>query len=144
MKYAKTREVKSPQRGTKESAGLDFYIPTGFSQIIKPGESALIPSGIHVKIPTGTMLEVRNKSGVASKLGLLVGAEIIDSDYQGEVHLNVWNVSNKNVQINEGEKLVQMILIPILLPVLEESIIEELYVEETERGAGGFGSTGKN
>ena len=142
MKYSKVREVRSPNRGTLESAGIDFYIPTGFSQKVMPGESVMIPSGIKIDMPKGTMLQVCNKSGIASKKGLLVGAEIVDSDYQGEMHLNLWNVSNKVVVLNAGTKLAQMILIPILLPVLQEVEEEDLFTTETERGTGGFGSTG--
>lgn len=142
MKYSKVREVRSPNRGTSDSAGIDFYIPTGYDQKIMPGESILIPSGIKVDIPNGTMLQVCNKSGIASKKGLLVGAEIVDSDYQGEMHMNLWNVSNKAVVLSAGTKLVQMILIPILLPTLEEVNEDELFTDETERGTGGFGSTG--
>ena len=66
MKYSKVREVRSPNRGTSDSAGIDFYIPTGYDQKIMPGESILIPSGIKVDIPNGTMLQVCNKSGIAS------------------------------------------------------------------------------
>lgn len=142
MRYSKIREVRSPNRGTSNSAGIDFYIPTGFDQKILPGESIMIPSGIKVDIPNGTMLQVCNKSGIASKKGLLVGACIVDSDYQGEMHLNLWNVSNKAVILASGTKLVQMILLPILLPDLEEVLEGDLFVGETERGTGGFGSTG--
>jgi|TARA_R110002050_G_scaffold14092_4_gene44751 dUTP pyrophosphatase len=142
MRYSKIREVRSPNRGTSNSAGIDFYIPTGFDQKILPGESIMIPSGIKVDIPNGTMLQVCNKSGIASKKGLLVGACIVDSDYQGEMHLNLWNVSNKAVTLASGTKLVQMILVPILLPELEEVLEGDLFVGETERGTGGFGSTG--
>ena len=142
MRYSKIREVRSPNRGTSNSAGIDFYIPTGFDQKILPGESIMIPSGIKVDIPNGTMLQVCNKSGIASKKGLLVGACIVDSDYQGEMHMNLWNVSNKAVVLSAGTKLVQMILIPILLPTLEEVNEDELFIDETERGTGGFGSTG--
>tara|TARA_R110002126_G_scaffold1823_1_gene10868 strand:+ start:356 stop:787 length:432 start_codon:yes stop_codon:yes gene_type:complete len=142
MRYSKIREVRSPNRGTSNSAGIDFYIPTGFDQKILPGESIMIPSGIKVDIPNGTMLQVCNKSGIASKKGLLVGACIVDSDYQGEMHLNLWNVSNKSVTLASGTKLVQMILVPILLPELEEVLEGDLFVGETERGTGGFGSTG--
>ena len=142
MKYSKVREVRSPNRGTKESAGIDFYIPTGFDQKVMPGESVLIPSGIKVDIPNGTMLQVCNKSGIASNKGLLVGACIVDSDYQGEIHINVWNVSNKVAILQAGTKIVQMILMPILLPEVEEVALEDLFTNETERGTGGFGSTG--
>ena len=143
MKYTKVKEVKSPNRGTENSAGIDFYIPVGYSQKIEPNESAMIPSGIKIDIPDGTMLQVCNKSGRAVK-GLIVGACIVDSDYQGEMHLNVWNVSKQTITVSAGEKLVQMILSPILLPELREVIEENLFINETERGSGGFGSTGIN
>ncbi len=143
MKYSKVREVRSPNRGTSNSAGIDFYVPTGYDQKVEPGEKIFIPTGIKMDIPDGTMLQVCNKSGISTKTGLLVGAEIVDSDYQGEMHMNLWNVSNKTVVIQSGTKLVQMILTPILLPELEEVIEEDLFNTETERGSGGFGSTGK-
>ena len=142
MKYSKTREVRSPNRGTPDSAGIDFYIPTDCDQKILSGESALVPSGIKVDIPHGTMLQVCNKSSIASKKGLIVGAHIVDSDYQGEIFINLWNISNKAVSLSSGTKLVQLILVPILLPQLEEVKEDELFKNETERGNGGFGSTG--
>tara|TARA_B100000780_G_scaffold278667_1_gene253075 strand:- start:539 stop:970 length:432 start_codon:yes stop_codon:yes gene_type:complete len=141
MRYSKIREVKSPNRGTKQSAGLDFFIPVGFDQKLLPGESAFIPSGIRMDVPDGTMLQVCNKSGRA-KNGFIVGAQIVDSDYQGEMHLNVWNVSNKVLHIVSGEKIVQMVLVPILFPELEEVGLERLFTNDSERGSGGFGSTG--
>ena len=141
MRYSKIREVKSPNRGTKQSAGLDFFIPVGFDQKLLPGESAFIPSGIRMDVPDGTMLQVCNKSGRA-KNGFIVGAQIVDSDYQGEMHLNVWNVSNKVLHIVSGEKIVQMVLVPILFPELEEVGLEILFTNDSERGSGGFGSTG--
>jgi len=141
MKYSKIREVKSPNRGTEQSAGLDFFVPVGFDQKLLPGESAFIPSGIRMDVPDGTMLQVCNKSGRA-KDGFIVGAQIVDSDYQGEMHLNVWNVSNKTLHVVSGEKIVQMVLVPILLPELSEVPDSELFRSSTLRGSGGFGSTG--
>lgn len=143
MKFSRIKEVKYPTRGTDNSAGLDFYIPVSYDQVIHSNESALVPSGIKVNIPDGTMLQVCNKSGRATK-GLIVGACIIDSDYQGELLFNVWNVSKNSISIQSGEKLVQLILVPILLPKLEEVNEDDLFNESTNRGAGGFGSTGLN
>jgi dUTP pyrophosphatase len=142
MNYSKVKEVKSPNRGTKDSAGLDFYIPVGYDQKINPGEKAVVPSGIKVNIPEGTMFQVCNKSGIASKKGLIVGAHIIDSDYQGEILINVWNVSNNAVILDSGTKLVQLVLVPILLPEMNQVLEDELFNDQTERGDGGFGSTG--
>ena len=143
MKFCKIKEVKSPNRGTSDSAGLDFYIPVGEDISILPQDKALIPSGIKMDIPKGTMFQVMNKSGIAVKKGLIVGACVVDSDYQGEIMFNVWNVSNKAVSLQSGTKIVQMVLVPILFPKLEEiSSYEELFTNDTDRGQGGFGSTG--
>jgi dUTP pyrophosphatase len=143
MKYTKIREVKTPNRGSYESAGLDFFIPKGLGIEVGAGNSELVPSGIKVNIPEGTMFQVCNKSGRAVK-GLIVGACIIDSDYQGELMFNVWNISDNTIKIGEGEKLVQLVLVPILLPTLIEVKEEDLFSATTSRGDGGFGSTGVN
>ena len=92
MKISKVRDVKLPVRGTDKSAGIDFFIPNDFvSQTILPGESVCIPSGIKANVPNGFALVVFNKSGVALKRSLAVGACVIDEDYQGEIHLHVYN-----------------------------------------------------
>ena len=144
MKYSKVREVKTPNRGTSDSAGIDFYIPVGEDVFIRPQDKALIPSGVKIDIPNGTMFQVMNKSGVAVKKGLIVGACVVDSDYQGEIMFNVWNVSKNAVTLESGTKIVQMVLVPILFPTLEEVSLDELFVSDSERGGGGFGSTGLN
>jgi dUTP pyrophosphatase len=161
MKYSKIRDVKSPSRGTSQSAGIDFFIPTewnnGEPYSIPPGGRVLIPSGIKVNVPTGYALIAFNKSGIASKTGLMVGACVVDEDYQGEVHINMINTNQPSeyydmdghyatnpghVTITPGDKLVQFILLPINYSNPEETTLEELYTNTTERGEGGFGSTG--
>lgn len=160
MKYTKTRDVKSPCRGTKLSAGIDFFVPNdwnwGIERVIQPGERVLIPSGIKVNVPTGHALVAFNKSGVATKTGLIIGACVVDEDYQGEIHLSLINTNNSReifaegtyvkldgtVAISPGEKLAQFILLPVNYAMPEETGADKLYVEDTERGEGGFGSTG--
>lgn len=145
MKITKVRDVKTPTRGTSKSAGIDFFVPNDFpgSHSLAPGQSINIPSGVHVKVPEGHALVVMNKSGVALKKGLQVGACVIDEDYQGEVHIHVTNVSWEVTNVNPGEKLVQMLLIPVLYAeVCSVETLEDLYTEVSERGQGGFGSTG--
>lgn len=145
MKIFKVRDVKTPTRGTVKSAGLDFYVPNDFpgEHSLTTGDSVNIPSGIHAKVPEGYALVVMNKSGVALKKGLQVGACVIDEDYQGEIHLHVTNVSADLTSVMPGEKLVQMLLIPVKYEGVEEvASLEELYTETSERGTGGFGSTG--
>jgi len=143
MKISRVRDVKIPTRGTDKSAGIDFFIPNDFvSQTILPGESVCIPSGVKTNVPNGFALVVFNKSGVALKRSLAVGACVIDEDYQGEIHLHVYNFGNKQETISGGEKLVQMILLPVFYDSIEEVDIASLFPEETLRGEGGFGSTG--
>jgi dUTP pyrophosphatase len=142
MKIAKIRDVKSPARGTQKSAGIDFYIPNDFPvTTILPQGSLKIPSGIHANVPEGFVLIVFNKSGIALK-GLQVGACVIDEDYQGEMNLHVYNHTSDNITIEPGTKLVQMILLPVSYDMPEEVSINDLYTEVSERGEGGFGSTG--
>ena len=145
MKLAKIRNVKTPTRGTIGSAGIDFHVPDDFPKdlcTIQPSERFFIPSGIKANVPEGFALIAFNKSGVALKKGLMVGACVVDSDYQGEIHLHLVNTSYKPVTIEPGEKLKQFLLVPVnhcLVEVVDEG---ELFVEETTRGSGGFGSTG--
>jgi len=141
MKILKTRDVKTPSRGTSESAGIDFYVPNDFEDVVlQPGESVLIPSGIKAQVPRGNALIAFNKSGVATKQGLMVGACVVDEDYEGIIHLHMTNTSNKEQLIKSGQKLVQFILLPVNYSEVEE--VHELQSRNTERGAGGFGSTG--
>ena len=151
MKFYKLRDVKSPVRGTKESAGLDFFIPDDWNdrntKLVKPGESLLIPSGIKANVPKGFALIAFNKSGIAVKKQLYVGACVVDEDYQGEIHINVSNVSRDTVtEVSPGDKIMQFLLLPINyeLPI-EVNSEEELWKDKaSERGTGGFGSTGTN
>jgi len=142
MKISKCRKVKTPNRGTPVSAGIDFYVPDDFAAIwIKPGEYANIPSGIKVGISQGEALVAFNKSGIALK-GLIVGACVVDSDYQGELHLHVINASCKDIEVSPGDKLVQFLLLSVELRKIEEVTQGDLFKEVTIRGEGGFGSTG--
>ena len=171
LKYCKVREVKSPCRAHEFDAGIDFFVPTSLRMddmkpkfetsksyplttfnsdgtikdfTLKPGQSVLIPSGIKVRVPEGYMLQYTNKSGIASKRGLLVGANVVDIGYEGECHINVYNVSDHDTIISAGDKIVQGILVRIGFNVPVEVENEEaLYGNsKSERGSGGFGSSG--
>ena len=145
MKISKVRKVKTPTRGTDGSAGIDFYVPDDYPQSLRRisrGDRYFIPSGIKANVPEGYALIAMNKSGVALKKGLMVGACVVDSDYQGEIHLHLVNTSTKDALIEPGEKLTQFLLIPVnhcSIDLVEE---EELFDTQTSRGSGGFGSTG--
>ncbi len=142
---AKVRDVKTPTRGTPGSAGIDFFVPNDYPEnlcTIEPGSRCFIPSGIKANVPEGYALVAFNKSGVALKKQLLVGAAVVDSDYQGEIHLHLVNTSTQIAEISPGSKLVQFLLIPVdhgEIEVVDEKL---LFAEDSLRGAGGFGSTG--
>jgi len=145
MKICKVRDVKTPTRGTEGSAGLDFYVPNDLGHeeiVIGPGSAAFIPSGIKADVPAGHALIAFNKSGVALKKQLSVGACVVDEDYQGEIHLHVYNFGNEETLVKPGEKLLQMVLLPVNYVSVEVVEEDQLFGETTERGDGGFGSTG--
>ena len=143
MKVTRVKDVKLPTRGTPQSAGIDFFVPNSFkTKSLGPGHKAFIPSGIKADVPPGHALIAFNKSGVALKKNLFVGACVVDEDYQGELHLHVVNVGSEAVKIEPGEKLVQLVLVPVFYDTIEEVKQEELFSTTTERGSGGFGSTG--
>ena len=146
MKFLKVRDVKTPTRGTSQSAGIDLYIPDEFpSTILIPGQAVLIPSGIKVNVSKDHVFIAMNKSGIATKRNLQVGACVIDEDYQGEVHIHLTNVGFTNSEIHPGDKIVQCLLMPINYEDVEIIDDEDQMWDgiETERGDGGFGSTGE-
>jgi len=124
-------------------AGIDFFVPSDFTITkVSPNNSIKIPSGIKVNIPQGWALIAFNKSGVCTTLGVIAGACVIDSGYQGEIHIHLINVSKKDVFITPDMKIMQFLLMPVSGVQTEECDLEELYEEESERSTGGFGSTG--
>lgn len=162
MKFAKVRDVTSPVRGTSKAAGIDFFVPNGGNNegfILRPGADVLIPSGIKMNIPEGYMLMAADKSGVVTSacasIGagrkpkpeafesiVILGAKIVDEDYQGEIHIHLINVGLTKVRIKPGMKIAQFILVPVSYEGLEEVPESELFSESSERGDGAFGSTG--
>jgi dUTP pyrophosphatase len=127
----------APQRGTPGSSGLDVFSTGDFT--INPFGSVLIPLDLSFDIPFGWDLSVYNKSGVATKLKLDKGAELIDSDYTGNCHIHFFNQEGVVKTISKGQKIAQLVMREVWMGELEET--QEI-IKETERGAGGFGSTG--
>ena len=145
MKIIRTRSVKLPTRANSADAGMDIFIPNDFPQtFLEPGESVLIPAGLKVNVPENHALILFNKSGIASKKGLVVGACVIDETYTGEIHINLFNIGTSAQVINPGDKITQAICIPVNYVDIEEVANEEILYEGkfSTRGAGGFGSTG--
>ena len=144
FEFSKVRNVKSPSRSHPGDAGIDFYIPDDIeSMLLMPKNRIAIPSGIRVNVPFGYALIALNKSGIAHTLGLIVTAQVVDSGYQGEVHLCVHNLSDAPVRLQSGNKLVQFIYMPVVLEDPKEVEEKDLYPSESERGENGFGSTSK-
>lgn len=158
MKITKIREVKTPTRGTECSAGLDFYVPAGMKLSMLPGDDVLIPSGIKVEVPHGYALIAHNRSSMATSTRALkyaglkvnpnstrgcvvVGACVVDEDYQGEIYIHLINVGRCVEVIHPGMKVAQLVLTPVSYEGVEVVDEEELFNQATERGKGGFGST---
>ena len=125
-----------PQRAHGDDAGMDVYT---IEDIRIPARGDMMTGlGLACKFPKGHALLVYNKSGRATKLKLDKGAEVIDAGYRGEIHVHLFNHSDVNVIIRKGEKIAQLILVPIWAGQPVE--VDEL--DDTERGDGGFGSSG--
>lgn len=130
----------APEYSTKQAAGADLHAFLAESVTIKPLERVLIPTGIHMAIPEGYEVQIRPRSGLAAKHGITVlnTPGTIDSDYRGEVKVILVNLSNEPFTVNNGDRIAQMVFSKC--EQASFSIVKDL--DETERGSGGFGSTG--
>jgi dUTP pyrophosphatase len=146
ISFYKTRDVKSPERSGK-NAGYDFFIPNDWYDYYKlsPNESVLIPSGIKVSLPSNTCFVAFNKSGIATKYNLQVGACVVDENYKGEIHLHLINIGNRSIKLEKGQKILQFVLINQEYHELQELKSHAPWEtkEDDERGDKGFGSTGE-
>ena len=143
LKIKKLRkEAKLPTRATAGSAGADLYACISESVTINPGELRIIPTGIAVELPDNScaaFLYARSGLGVKHGICLSNGVGVIDSDYRGEVCVGLCNVSDKAYTVEPFERIAQMVIAPVIIPDITE--VDE--IDGTARGAGGFGSTGK-
>jgi dUTP pyrophosphatase len=145
LKVFKVREnAKLPVRAHTIDAGADlFYCPEVEEPItIFDNTSELLQTGLKIGVPEGYMLEIKNKSGVAFKKSLVVGACVVDSGYNGEVFVNLHNLGAVTQTILPGEKIAQAVLVPIVNAEFEEISVDDVYGTSTGRGAGALGSTG--
>ncbi len=146
VRVFKVREAaKVPTRAHSGDAGMDFYFaPEVYKPvIIQPGNSAILQTGVKVEVPRGHMLQIMNKSGIASKKSLLTGACVVDHGYSGEIFINLHNVGRETQMIEPGQKLAQGVFIQISSPGLEVIGFDDIYGETTSRGSGALGSTGE-
>ena len=134
-------KVKIPQYKAEGSSGMDLMAFVKESLKIKPNSSELIPTGISIAIPQDTEIQIRPRSGLAAKshISVLNTPGTIDSDYRGELKVILFNHGVDDFIVNNGDRIAQMVLMPVLKASFEE--VDEL--PDTVRGSGGFGSTGK-
>ena len=129
-----------PQYETQASAGVDLraFVPNPI--VLKPMERALIPTGLYLELPIGVEAQVRSRSGLALKKGISVlnAPGTVDADYRGEVGVILINLSQEDFTINDGDRIAQLVLARHERATFE--LVETL--SDTQRGAGGFGSTG--
>ncbi len=144
LKVLKIKDnAKLPIRATATSAGADLYACIDSSITIEPGMSVVIPTGIAVELPRDDLVGlVTARSGLAIKHGITLsnGVGVIDSDYRGEIQVGLINQSANSYTIEPHERIAQFIIMPVLLA----NIVESDELSGTDRGEGGFGSTGKN
>jgi dUTP pyrophosphatase len=139
LRLGNDKDLPLPAYATAGSAGLDLRAAEAFT--LKPGARALVPTGIAIALPKGFEAQVRPRSGLAVKHGVTVlnAPGTIDADYRGEIKIPIINHGTEDFVIARGDRIAQMVIAPVTVATLTE--VDRL--EETERGSGGFGSSGQ-
>ena len=134
------KQAKLPVYGSAEAAGADLHACIDEPITVQPGQIAWVPTGIALEVPKGCAGLIYARSGMAVKRGLAPANKVgvIDSDYRGEIKIVLLNHGNESQIIEPGERIAQFVITPVLTPEYVE--VEQL--SDTERGSGGFGSTG--
>jgi dUTP pyrophosphatase len=132
--------AKLPTYGSAEAAGADLYACLDDPMTVKPGESVFVPTGIAMEVPVGCAGLIYARSGLACKRGLAPANKVgvVDSDYRGQIVVVLHNHGQQSQTVEHGERIAQMVITPVITPMYELS--DEL--SDSDRGAGGFGSTG--
>jgi len=137
--------AQAPQRSNPSDAGLDVFACLEQTVVIPPGESRLVPLGLKFGVPHGYMLQVMNRSSVASKRNLIVGAHVIDSGYNGEVFIDLHNLGGQFQHIKHGDKIAQLVMVPVMafrpVEIMQDTLYED-GITISNRGDGALGSTG--
>jgi dUTP pyrophosphatase len=134
-------KLEIPAYATNASAGVDLQADISEPCIVNPGEKIKIPTGLAMELPDSQVVAlVFARSGLASRFGVSLtnGVGVIDSDYRGEIQVLLQNLGEQSITINPGDRIAQMLFMPVYRAIFEE--VAEL--SETDRGSGGFGSTG--
>ncbi|MEP3430043.1 MAG: dUTP diphosphatase [Roseibium sp.] len=136
------KDLPLPAYQSQLAAGLDLLAAVDAPLDLAPGERALVPTGLSMALPAGFEAQVRPRSGLAAKHGVTVlnTPGTIDADYRGEVKVILINLGQDSFQISRGERIAQMVVAPVLQAQIRQ--VEQL--SETDRGSGGFGSTGRS
>uniref|UniRef100_G1R252 Deoxyuridine 5'-triphosphate nucleotidohydrolase n=1 Tax=Nomascus leucogenys TaxID=61853 RepID=G1R252_NOMLE len=139
LRFARLSEhATAPTRGSARAAGYDLY--SAYDYTIPPMEKAVVKTDIQIALPSGCYGRVAPRSGLAAKHFIDVGAGVIDEDYRGNVGVVLFNFGKEKFEVKKGDRIAQLICERIFYPEIEE--VQAL--DDTERGSGGFGSTGKN
>ena len=135
-----SKNIELPKYETSGSSGLDLSANIEKQIKIEPGKTSIIPTGISVSIPKNFEIQIRSRSGLAAKsqISVLNSPGTIDADYRGELKVILINLGNKTFVVERGARIAQMVLCPVVKAKFKE--VDNL--DDTERGAGGFGSTG--
>ena len=136
MKIMLDEGAKMPIRSHPYDAGLDLFCKEG--GVIRPHYHETFDTGVHVQIPEGCYGEIRSRSGLMVNHHIVTDGTI-DSHYNGSIRVKLFNLGNKDYKVQAGDKIAQLVIVPCVLPPLE--VVDSL--EDTDRGNGGFGSTGR-
>lgn len=141
VKIVNKSPFKLPEYATIHSAGMDMRANLTESMVIQPLQRVMVPTGIHIQLPDGYEAQIRPRSGLAAKhgIGIVNSPGTIDADYRGEIKIILVNLSNEPFTLNPGERVAQMVIAKY-----EKAVWNECdSLDESERGEGGFGSTGR-
>ena len=156
LEYFRVRpSAQPPERANPSDAGLDLFfnpepknmllLPEHDSVTIESGENAVLPTGYRFGVPHGYMLEIKNRSGIAAKRSLIVGACVVDSGYDGEIFVNLHNIAKAPQTIKPADKIAQAVLVPVVHFRAVETNTGDLYgwypITISDRGDGALGST---
>ena len=133
-------DIPIPRYATPGSSGVDLHAAIGDEEKLEPGRQIRIPTGIRLALPEGMEAQVRPRSGLAFRHGIMLpnAPGTIDSDYRGEIQVLLWNTGSKTFNIRRGDRVAQLVVAPVVRVEFEES--DQL--ESSQRGRGGFGHTG--
>ncbi|XP_042798051.1 deoxyuridine 5'-triphosphate nucleotidohydrolase, mitochondrial isoform X3 [Panthera leo] len=133
-----SEHATAPSKGSARAAGYDLY--SAYDYTVPPMEKVLVKTDIQIALPSGCYGRVAPRSGLAAKHFIDVGAGVIDEDYRGNVGVVLFNFGKEKFEVKKGDRIAQLICERIFYPEIEEVQV----LDDTERGSGGFGSTGKN